>query len=40
MLFKAGTKDKQHIVSVKPNGAGCIFSLVFLEARSEDKTPA
>jgi len=25
---------------VKPNGAGCIFSLVFLEARSEDKTPA
>jgi hypothetical protein len=40
MLFKAGTKEKQHIVSVKPNGAGCIFSLVFLEARSEDKTPA
>jgi hypothetical protein len=39
-LFKSGTKEKQHIVSVKPNGTGCIFSLVFLEARSEDKTPA
>jgi len=40
MLFKAGTKEKQHIVSVKPNGSGSVFNLLFIEARSEDKTPA
>jgi hypothetical protein len=40
MLFKAGTKEKQHLVSVKPNGTGCIFNLLYIEARSEDKTPA
>ena len=41
MLFKVGSKEKQRIVSVKPNGAGCIFSNVYLEARSDEgKTPA
>ena len=40
MLFKVGSNEKQHLVSVKPNGAGCIFHIVYLEARSEDKTPA
>ena len=40
MLFKAGTKEKQHIVGVKPNGTGCIFHLVYLEARNVEKTPA
>jgi hypothetical protein len=40
MLFKVGSKEKQHIVSVKPNGTGCIFDIVYLEARSDDKTPA
>jgi hypothetical protein len=40
MLFKVGSKEKQHIVSVKPNGTGCIFHMVYLEARSDDKTPA
>jgi hypothetical protein len=41
VLFKAGTKEKQHLVSVKPNGTGCIFTLLFIEARSDDdKTPA
>jgi hypothetical protein len=40
MLFKVGSKEKQHLVSVKPNGTGCIFHIVYLEARSEDKTPA
>jgi|SRR5208282_1065028 len=40
LLFKAGTKEKQHLVSVKPNGTGCIFNLLYIEARSEDKTPA
>jgi hypothetical protein len=41
LLFKVGSKEKQRIVSVKPNGAGCIFSIVYLEARSDEgKTPA
>jgi hypothetical protein len=40
LLFKAGSKEKQRIVSVKPNGTGCIFNIVYLEARSDDKTPA
>ena len=40
VLFKVGTKEKQHLVSVKPNGKGCIFSIVYLEAHSDDKTPA
>jgi len=40
LLFKVGTKHKQHIVSVKPNGTGSIFHLVYLEARGEEKTPA
>lgn len=41
VLFKAGTKEKQHLVSVKPNGTGCIFTLLFIEARSDDdKSPA
>jgi hypothetical protein len=40
MMFKAGTKEKQHLVSVKPNGTGCTFNLLYLEARSDDKTPA
>jgi len=41
MLFKAGSKEKQHLVSLKPNGAGCIFHIVYLEARSDEgKTPA
>jgi len=40
MLFKVGSKEKQHLVSLKPNGTGCIFHIVYLEARSDDKTPA
>jgi hypothetical protein len=41
MLFKAGSKEKQHIVGVKPNGTGSFFQLLYLEARSDDnKTPA
>lgn len=38
-MFKAGTKEKQHIVSMKPGAAGSQFSLVYLEARGEEKTP-
>ncbi|HXO60538.1 MAG TPA: hypothetical protein VN850_01895 [Candidatus Acidoferrales bacterium] len=37
MLFKAGTKEKQHIVGVQPNGNGTIFQLLYIEARSEKK---
>ena len=40
MLFKAGTKEKQHIVGVQPNGTGTIFQLIYVEARGEEKKPA
>jgi hypothetical protein len=30
MLFKSGTKEKQHIVGVQPNGQGAIYQLVAL----------
>lgn len=40
-MFKAGTKEKQHIVGIKPNGPGSVFQLVYLEAHDdEDKEPA
>src|ERR1700751_1182846 len=34
MIFKAGTKAKQHIVGVQPDGPGALFQLVYLEDRS------
>ena len=37
MLFKSGTKEKQHIVGVQPNGSGTIFQLLYIEARDEKK---
>ena len=40
MLFKAGTKEKQHIVGVQPNGTGAVFQLLYIEARGEKKHPA
>jgi hypothetical protein len=41
MMFKSGTKEKQHIVGIKPKGAGSVFQLVYLEAHDdEDKEPA
>ena len=30
MLFKAGTKKKQHIVGVEPNGKGTVFQLIYV----------
>jgi hypothetical protein len=30
MLFKSGTKEKQHIVGIQPNGQGTIYELVAL----------
>lgn len=32
MLFKSGTKDKQHIVNVQPQGSGTFYQLVYLNA--------
>jgi len=37
LLFKAGSKEKQHIVSVKPNGSGSSYDLVALGNWSSDK---
>jgi hypothetical protein len=35
--FKAGTKEKQHVVGIQPNGQGNLFQLVYVEARGDDK---
>jgi hypothetical protein len=35
-LFKSGTKEKQHIVSIKTAGGGTDFTLLYLEARGEN----
>lgn len=37
LVFKAGTKEKQHVVAIQTNGAGSLFQLVYVEARSDDK---
>ena len=37
LVFKAGTKEKQHVVEIQANGQGSLFQLVYVEARSDDK---
>ena len=37
VLFKAGTKERQHLVAIRPNGQGSLFQLVYVEARGDDK---
>jgi hypothetical protein len=37
MTFKAGTKEKQHIVGIQPSGTGSIFQLVYVESPDSDK---
>jgi hypothetical protein len=37
LLFKAGTKEKQHLVAVQAKGQGSLFQLVYVEARGDDK---
>ena len=37
LLFKAGTKEKQHLVAIQPNGQGSLFQLVYVEARGDDR---
>lgn len=39
MLFKAGTRKKQHIVGVQPSGTGSVFQLIYVEARGEERKP-
>jgi len=36
MLFKAGTKEVQHLVSVDSDGSGTIYSLVYLVAKGKE----
>jgi len=40
MLFKAGSKEKQHIVGVKPDGQGTVFQLLYIEARGTEEKKA
>ena len=35
MLFKAGTKEKQHLVAIDPSGSGTIFALVYVWAKGD-----
>lgn len=37
MEFKAGTKEKRHIVGIQPNGSGSLFQLVYVESPDSDK---
>ena len=37
MTFKAGTKEKQHVVGIEPNGNGTLFQLVYVESPDSDK---
>jgi len=37
MVFKAGTKERQHVVAVQANGQGSLFQLVYVEAHGDDE---
>lgn len=37
MTYKAGTKEKQHVVGIEPNGPGSVFQLVYVESPDSDK---
>jgi hypothetical protein len=37
IVLKSGTKEIQHIASVKANGSGSVYDLVFVEAKGSDK---
>ncbi len=36
VLLKSGTKEKQHLVGITPNGSGSVYQLVYLEAKGLD----
>jgi len=37
MMLKSGTKERQRIVGITPNGQGSLFQLVYVETRGEKK---
>lgn len=37
LVFKAGTKEKEHVVGIQPNGNGSLFQLVYVESPDSDK---
>jgi len=37
MAFKSGTKEKQHVVGIEPNGSGSLFQLVYVESPDSNK---
>ncbi len=37
MILKSGTKERQRIVGITPNGQGSLFHLVYIETRGEKK---
>ena len=37
IVLKSGTKEMQHIASVKANGSGSVYDLVFVEAKGSEK---
>jgi hypothetical protein len=37
LVFKAGTKEKEHVVGIQPNGSGSSFQLVYVESPDSDK---
>ena len=36
--LKVGTKERQHIVAVKPQGSGSEFALVYVQTRGREGT--
>jgi hypothetical protein len=36
-VLKSGTKEMQHVASIKANGSGSVFDLVFVEAKGSEK---
>ena len=36
-VLKSGTKETQHIASIKANGGGSVYDLVFIEAKGSEK---
>jgi|HubBroStandDraft_4_1064222.scaffolds.fasta_scaffold339090_2 hypothetical protein len=36
-VLKSGTKETQHIASIKANGSGSVYDLVFIEAKGSEK---
>ena len=37
MLFKAGTKEHQHLVGIKPDGGRSVFQLIYLESKDSKR---